>query len=43
MQLRVMWEEVLKRFKRIEVMGEPTRMRNNFVKGYLAMPVRVVA
>ena len=43
MQLRVMWEEILKRFKRIEVMGEPTRMRNNFVKGYLAMPVRVVA
>jgi cytochrome P450 len=43
MQLRVMWEEILKRFKRIEVMGEPTRMRNNFVKGFLAMPVRVVA
>jgi hypothetical protein len=38
-----MWEEVLKRFKRIEVMGEPNRMRNNFVKGYLGMPVRVIA
>ncbi len=43
MQLRVMWEEILKRFKRIEIAGEPKRMRNNFVKGYEAMPVRVVA
>jgi cytochrome P450 len=43
MQLRIMWEEILKRFKRIEIAGEPKRMRNNFVKGYEAMPVRAVA
>ena len=43
MQLKVMWEEILKRFGRIEVMGEPRRMRSNFVKGYEAMPVRIAA
>ena len=43
MQLKVMWQEILKRFKRIEVVGEPKRMRSNFVKGYEAMPVRIPA
>jgi cytochrome P450 len=43
MQLRVMWEEILKRFERIEVTGEPRRMRSNFVKGYEAMPARMIA
>jgi cytochrome P450 len=39
MQLRIMWEEILKRFPRIEVVGEPKRMNSNFVKGFEAMPV----
>jgi cytochrome P450 len=43
MQLKVMWQEILKRFKRIEVVGEPRRMGSNFVKGYEAMPVRIAA
>jgi cytochrome P450 len=43
MQLRVMWQEILKRFSYIEVVGEPRRMRSNFVKGYEAMPVRIAA
>jgi cytochrome P450 len=43
MQLRVMWEEILKRFSYLEVVGEPRRMRSNFVKGYEAMPVRIAA
>jgi cytochrome P450 len=42
MQLKVMWQEILKRFKRIEVVDEPRRMGSNFVKGYEAMPVRIV-
>ena len=42
MQLRVVWEEMLKRFKRIEVVGEPRRLKSNFVKGYEALPVRIV-
>lgn len=43
MQLRIAWEEILKRFSRIEVMGEPTRVRSSFVKGYLDLPVRLTA
>ncbi|HEX3887866.1 MAG TPA: cytochrome P450 [Phenylobacterium sp.] len=42
MQLRVVWEEILKRFERIEVVGEPRRLKSNFVKGYEALPVRIV-
>ena len=43
MQLRIVWEEMLKRFERIEVMGAPRRLRSNFVKGYESLPVRLVA
>jgi cytochrome P450 len=43
MQLRIMWEEILQRFPRIDVVGEPRRMKSNFVKGYEAMPVRIPA
>jgi cytochrome P450 len=41
LQLRVMWEEILKRFDRIEVAGEPRRVFSSFVKGYESMPVRI--
>lgn len=41
MQLRVMWEEVLARFRHVEVVGKPVRVRSNFVKGYEHLPVRV--
>jgi cytochrome P450 len=41
MQLRIVWEEILKRFKTVEVMGEPTRVYSSFVKGYSHLPVRV--
>ena len=43
MQLRIAWEEILKRFSRVEVVGEPVRVRSGFVKGYLDLPVRVTA
>ncbi len=43
MQLRVVWEEILKRFERIEVVEEPRRVRSSFVKGYETLPVRIVA
>jgi cytochrome P450 len=43
LQLRILWEEVLKRFQRIEVVEEPTRVLSNFVHGYTQMPVRIVA
>ena len=41
MQLRIVWEEILKRFSKVEVMDEPERVRSNFVHGYKYMPVRV--
>jgi cytochrome P450 len=41
MQLRIVWEEILKRFRHIEVMGEPERIYSNFVKGYATLPVRI--
>ncbi|MEE2891726.1 MAG: cytochrome P450, partial [Pseudomonadota bacterium] len=39
MQLRIVWEEILKRYRHVEVTGEPTRVRSNFVKGYSRLPV----
>jgi cytochrome P450 len=43
MQLRVIWEEILKRFETIEVVEEPVRVRSSFVKGYEQMKVRIPA
>jgi len=42
LQLKIIWEEILKRFQHIEVVGEPTRVYSSFVKGYEALPVRIV-
>ena len=41
MQLRVIWEEIMKRFSFVEVVGEPQRSYSSFVKGYTELPVRV--
>ncbi len=41
MQLRVLWEEIHKRFHTIEVVGQPRRTLSNFIKGYTHLPVRV--
>jgi cytochrome P450 len=41
MQLRVLWEEIMKRFHTVEVVGEPVRVRSNFVNGYSQLPVRL--
>jgi cytochrome P450 len=41
MQLKILWEEILKRFPKIEVLGEPTRVRSPFVRGYSHLPVRI--
>ena len=39
MQLRVLWEEILKRFKTIEVVGDPVRTKSNLIRGYVSLPV----
>ena len=41
MQLRILWEEILRRFDRIEMTGEPERVLSNFVMGYSNVPVKV--
>ena len=43
LQLTVLWEEILKRFPRIEVVGEPVRTKSNFVHGFISMPVIIPA
>jgi cytochrome P450 len=42
-QLKIIWEEILKRFKHVEVVGEPTRVRSFFIRGYETLPVRLHA
>jgi len=39
LQLRVIWEEILKRFPEVRVVGEPKRNYSVFVKGYERLPV----
>ena len=39
LQLEILWEEIMKRFENIEVVGEPSRIRSSFVKGYADLPV----
>ena len=41
LQLRILWEEILDRFERIELVGEPERTLSTFIKGYVRLPVRV--
>ena len=41
MQLRILWEEVLKRFEKVELAGEPERTCNLFIRGFTQLPVRV--
>ena len=41
MQLRILWEEILQRFERIEIQAEPTRTFSSFVHGYTSLPVIV--
>ena len=43
LQLKIMWEEILKRFPMIEVMGPPTKLYSSFVHGISHLPVRFPA
>ena len=42
MQLRILWEEIMKRFSKIEVVGDAVRLRSSFVKGISELPVRIL-
>ncbi|MEO1250939.1 MAG: cytochrome P450 [Pseudomonadota bacterium] len=43
LQLKILLEEMLGRWRRIELAGAPTTVRSNFVHGYDALPVRIIA
>lgn len=42
MQLRVLWEEIIKRFDKVELVGDVVRLPNNFIRGIADVPVRLV-
>jgi cytochrome P450 len=42
MQLRILWEEILPRFRQVELAGEVVRLPNNFIRGIREVPVRLV-
>ena len=39
LQLKIIWEEILARFPKIDVVGQPRRVPSSFVKGYEYLPV----
>ena len=41
MQLRIIWEEIVKRFANIEVTGPEKRLKSNFIRGIRELPVRL--
>mgnify|MGYP005743221373 FL=1 len=43
LQLQILWEELLKRDLRIEVLDGPTRLSSNFIRGIRKLPVRIAA
>jgi len=41
LQARVLWEEILQRFERIEIQEEPERTFSSFANGYTHLPVQI--
>ncbi len=41
LQLRTLWEEIQKRFRKVEVVGDVVRSPNNFIRGIVDLPVQV--
>jgi cytochrome P450 len=41
-QLRILWEEILLRDLRFEIIGPPQRLYSNFIRGIRSLPVRIV-
>ena len=40
-QIRVLWEEILKREISIEIVGPAERIYSNFIRGFSTLPVRI--
>ena len=41
LQLRVLWEEIMRRFHAVELVGDIERIPNNFIRGIKNVPVRL--
>eukprot|EP00439_Symbiodinium_sp_Y106_P087898 s1_g434.t1 len=41
LQLTILWEEIMKRFRKVEVVGPVERLPNNFIRGIANVPVRL--
>ena len=41
MQLRVVWEEMMKRFAKVEVVGDPVYLPSSFIHGIRELPVMI--
>ena len=42
-QLRILWEEILQRDLRFEIMGPPQRLYSNFIRGIRSLPIRILS
>jgi cytochrome P450 len=42
-QIRILWEEILQRELRFEIIGPPQRLCSNFIRGIRTLPVRIVS
>ena len=42
MQLRILWEEIVKRFDTVEQVGDVVRLPNCFIRGVADLPVRLI-
>jgi cytochrome P450 len=43
LQLKILWQEILTRFPKIEVVGDAQRVYSNFIRGIKSMSVRIPA
>ena len=41
LQLRTLWQQILDKFEKIELVEPPVRLKSNFVNGYTDMQVKV--
>ena len=41
MQLTILWEEIMRRFSHVEVVGDAKYLNSSFIRGITDLPVRV--
>jgi cytochrome P450 len=42
LEMRVVFEEIVKRWEKVELIGTPERLRSNFIGGMKQLPIRVI-